>query len=238
MSTKPGELHSRASVGDSVWDSVGDSVWDSVRRSAYGQHEAAWLAFYRFFHEHVGLQKETEKLNGLWELSASCGWIYPAKNVCLASERHSICALNRDGLVHAESGPAIQYPDGFAIYAFNGVRLPEAWVMDKDNVNPEDVLRHANVEVRAAGAACLGWERMLSKLDSRTIDDTGDPDKGHLLEVNMPGLSRPGRFLRALCPRNGWIMLGVPFEIDTTLKAQAWIAQKDPSQFTYPEMRT
>jgi len=37
-----------ASVRASVRDSVGDSVWASVGDSGYGQHDAAWLAFYDF----------------------------------------------------------------------------------------------------------------------------------------------------------------------------------------------
>ncbi len=54
-----------ASVGASVWDSVGASVWASVGASGYGQHDAGWLSFYRYFHDVLGLTDETQRLNGL-----------------------------------------------------------------------------------------------------------------------------------------------------------------------------
>ena len=231
-----------ASVGASVWDSVRasvrasvrDSVWDSV----WGQHEAYWLAFYDFFRHECGLIEDTKPAEALTDLAKSCGWIFPYKEVCLASERHVICRLNDAGVIHAENGPAIAYPDGFEIYAWNGTRLPRKWVMERETVDPYEVLRDENVERRAAGAACIGWPRMLSALDHKVIDHDPDPDHGDLIEVRLPGLPEPGRFLKAECPRNGTIMEEVPNTVRTVLEAQAWRVGMRPEDFTYPERRT
>jgi hypothetical protein len=90
-----------ASVWASVWDSVGASVWasvwDSVGASVYGQHDATWLAFYMFFRRECGLERETERLAGLWELCQSAGWALPYEGVCFVSERHTECHLNEAG---------------------------------------------------------------------------------------------------------------------------------------------
>ena len=59
-----------------------------------------------------------------------------------------------------------------------------------------------------------------------------------LIELRLEGLPRPGRFLKAECPRNGTIVEGVPNEIGTVLAAQAWRVGLKPDQFSYPTHRT
>ena len=114
----------RDSVRNSVGDSVRDSVWDSVGDSVYGQHDAAWLAFYKYFHDEVGLTEQTEKLSGLWMLAKSAGWALPHQNICWVSERHNILERDERGRLHSMSGPACAYPDGWGIYAVHGVPRP------------------------------------------------------------------------------------------------------------------
>ena len=138
----------RASVGDSVRDSVGASVRDSVRASVYGQHDAGWLAFHRYFYEQCGLRNETKKLAGLWELCQSAGWILPHKNICWVSERHS--TLNRDdrGRLHSVDSPALAYPDGWALYYWHGIAVTEKIIMQPESITVEQIDTEENAEVR------------------------------------------------------------------------------------------
>jgi len=239
----------RASVGASVADSVGasvaDSVWASVRASVFGQHEASWLAFYRFFRDECGLVNHTAKLHGLWELSQSCGWILPFSDVCFASERHDVCTLDNRGVIHNETGPAIHYADGFSVYAWHGTRIPQHWIEGRATLDPAEVIRAENVEQRAAGAAIIGWPRMVSVLKRKIVDGDPDSDIGALIELTLPGLSEPGRFLQAVCPRNGTIVEGVPRQSDvdglpitTAIAAQAWRDGIPASEYQHPLMRT
>lgn len=82
-------------------------------------------------------------------------------------------------------------------------------------------------------------------LDGRVINDSGSPDIGELVEVRIPGLPEPGRYLRARCPRNGVIMEGVPrvsdidgLPIETALHAQAWRIGDPLSDYQHPPQRT
>src|SRR4029077_18916000 len=90
-----------------------------------GAHDAGWLAFYKFFHDECGLEAETEKLAGLWGLAVSAGWAIPHKNICWVSERHNVLLRDERGRLHSLGGPACAYPDGWAIYAVHGARVPE-----------------------------------------------------------------------------------------------------------------
>src|SRR3990167_2443512 len=48
----------RASVRASVWASVRASVRASVWDSVYGQHDAAWLSYYAYMREVMGLKEQ------------------------------------------------------------------------------------------------------------------------------------------------------------------------------------
>ena len=237
----------RASVGDSVGasvrDSVGDSVGASVWASVFGQHEAGWLSFYRFFRDECGLVEQTEKLSGLWELAKSCGWVLPYKNICFASDRHATCKLDGNGRIHSEVGPAVAYRDGFAIYAWHGTRVPAGWIESKATVSPKDVLGHTDGNVRAAGIQIVGWARLLSELSASVVDRHPEGMAGgELLAVPKnriePGARGTLKLLRAACPRNGDIVFRVPDEIATAHAAQAWSRGLPPELFQLPAIRT
>ena len=230
----------RASVGDSVWASVwasvgasvGDSVWDSV----YGQHDASWLAFYRFFRGEVGLSNQTAKLEGLWDLSQSAGWALPHRNICWVSERHNILQRDERGRLHSVAGPACAFPDGWAIYAINGTRVPAKWIEQRGELSVSDVFAERNAETRRAGCTLLGWERVLAGIDAKLINDDGDPQIGALYEGQIPGAARCG-FLRVECGTRRQFVIPVPAGLKTAIEAQAWVQNVPESKWIKPEVR-
>ncbi|MBW2003049.1 MAG: hypothetical protein JRI72_00330 [Deltaproteobacteria bacterium] len=158
----------RASVGDSVWasvgDSVGDSVWasvrDSVGMSVYGQHDANWLSFFDYFSNELSIN--LSQLRGLWLLCKSAGWALPHKNICWVSERHNILRKDEQGRLHCENGVALQYPDGWSLYYYHGVKVPE-WVIEKPHtITPNTIFTEKNAEIRRVMIEKFGREKFLS----------------------------------------------------------------------------
>jgi hypothetical protein len=123
---------------------VRDSIWKSI----YGSHDAGWLAFYRYFHDVLGLTEETKKLNGLWELAQSAGWALPYENICWVSERHNILSRDDRGRLHSLTGPACAYPDGWKIYAVHGVRVPANIIENSSAITIKDINSTTNIEIR------------------------------------------------------------------------------------------
>ncbi len=173
----------RASVGDSVrasvWASVGDSVrasvWASVWDSGYGQHDANWLAFYEYFKDVVGLKKQTEKLNGLIEHGKSAGWYLPHKNICWVSERHNILTRDERGQLHNLTGPSVAYPDGWKIYAVNGVRVPDFVIENPKQITVKIIEEESNAEIRRVMTDKYGVARYLKDSNAKQIstDNSG-----------------------------------------------------------------
>jgi hypothetical protein len=203
----------------------------------YGQHDANWLAFYEFFRVVCGLTDQTEKLNGLTALARSAGWAIPHANVCWVSERHQLLARNPEGRLHSLGGPAVLYPDGWAIYAVNGTRVPSEWIEKKGELDAKTALTWQNIEQRRAAAEILGWGRILQELQPRSIDKDPDPHIGELLEVDLP--DSPGeRFLRVKCGTGREFVLPVSRESRTALEANARTYRVDPSEYKNLEVRT
>ena len=189
------------SVGASVRASVGDIVGDSVRASGYGQHDANWIGFYDYFRSACELEKETEKLCGLSTITKNAGWWLPHKNICWVSERHNVIHLNESGRLHKDESPAISYPDGWCIYALNGVTMmPYQVLTPAEKISAETVLQEPNVDRRRELIRKVGIERMLSKLPHKSLEQRGTYE---LLSIRLSDEIPDARYLRMVNPSVG-----------------------------------
>ena len=208
------------SVWNSVWDSVGDSVrnsvWDSVRDSVwdsgYGQHDANWLAFYDFFKEVCGLDEETQKLSGLWKVSKNAGWFLPHENICWVSERQSELRRDEQGRLHSDQEMAIKYPDGWGIYALDGVRLPEElWqkIISKE-MSFSEIMK---IEISDQRTVALKYNpQAIINENAKLIDKDDRNNELYLIEgkeINtLTGFPKM-YFLKMLCPTGRTFIEGV-----------------------------
>lgn len=149
----------------------------------------------------------------------------------------SVLTLDENGFGHNETGPCMKF-DEYEMYAWHGRQVPKEWILNKESINPKDILGNRNTELRAVGAQIIGWPKMLEVLKPTVIHDSKNPDIGSLIEIKLPGVSTPARFLKAECPRNGTIVEGVPRNISTALEAQAWRIGVPVSQYQHPPRRT
>jgi hypothetical protein len=178
-----------------------------------------------------------------FEAGAYAVWV--TDNTAFVSLIPSVVLVDDARRLHCETGPAFVWLDGISDFYWHGTSVPDSWITDRHNLDPNEVIKAPNVEQRAAGASICGWPKMLSVLKSKTIDDSGNDDIGQLIELTLPGLSEPGLFLKAKCPRNGIIVEGVPrisdvdgLPINTALAAQAWRIGDPLSEYIHPETRT
>jgi hypothetical protein len=137
----------RDGVPDGIWDSMWDGVWNCLGNSLYGSHDVGWLAFYRSFHDVIGLTEQTEKLSGLWELAQSTGRALELQDIRWVSERHHILERDDRGWPHCLDGPAVAYPDGWAIYAVHGGRVPRHVVEEPGKIGVTSIGAERNAEV-------------------------------------------------------------------------------------------
>ena len=191
--------------------------------TVYGQHDAGWMSFYDFFRTECGLVEQTEQLQGLSEISQSAGWFVPFEHICFICERHSILRRNAEGQLHCEDGPAVQYPDGWSVYAINGILCDEQIIMRPETQNVKQINNESNADRRAIRIERFGWTRYLKESKAKLIDERANDVEGTLEALYSIKGNR--RFV-ATCPTGRVFTMGVPESVRTCEQAQNWLGNQ------------
>ena len=150
---------------------------DRLRQQAVaaGQPEAAWCATIDGVRRVLPRVHGPERLTGLLEAVRLAGWWWPFERVVIMTERPLGLHLDGQGRLHRPDGPAFTYPDGFALYAWHGLRVP-AWLIDQlPRLRVQDIQAQANVELRRVMLESYGFDRYLRDAGATRVhqDDTG-----------------------------------------------------------------
>lgn len=167
------------SVGKSVGGIVRGSLLNSigsVKDSLYGNHDAHWLGVCDYLYNELSLVNQTKILHGLWRVSQNASWWLPCKEICFISERHTILNLDNEDRPHCNDGIAIGYPDGWGVYAWHGVSVPEDVIMRPHDITPDKIMNEENAEVSRVMIERYGQDNFIrnggfTKMQS---DDYGD----------------------------------------------------------------
>jgi len=136
----------------------------------YGNQQT-WLAFYKFLEENTTVPSLSDRLAGLYQVAASCGWTLMATDVVIVSDFPTEIHVTEDGKPHNLKGPAVTFADGTKDYAIDGVPVP-AWVITTpvSKVTAAQILSLTNVEQRVKLINRIGVPRMLKVLKAKLVD--------------------------------------------------------------------
>jgi len=136
-----------------------------------GGFDSWWLSFYESLREHC----DFVKLSGLIQIAENCccSWMFPDIVVFSASPT----VLHRDSRnrLHCENGQAIGWSDGFGLYRWHGVAVPEYVILRPSEITPAKIEAENNAEVRRVMIERYGQTRYLIDSGAREIhsDDYG-----------------------------------------------------------------
>ena len=220
-----------------LWDQLGDQIYQSLWMT--GGSDGPWIALYEAG-RNIGADYTKPidtHLNAYIRYATTCGVAFCYSKIAFVSDRPTKLVFDDNRLLHCENGPAIEFSDGWAIYAWRGIRVPEEWITSPDKLTPQTALTWENIEQRRAACEILGWETILTKLDAKTIDKDPEPEIGELVEVTIPEIGRE-KFLRVVCGTGRKFALPVPPEMTTALEANAWTYGVDETLYKQLEYRT
>ncbi|MEG4517308.1 MULTISPECIES: DUF6745 domain-containing protein [unclassified Microcoleus] len=167
-----------------------------------------------------------------------CGWIYPYDKVCIVCSKPIALSADSNHRLHAEGTPAVQLADGFSIYAYHGVMLPE-WY---GSLHPHQwqskwVLKEQNAEVRRALIQGITYDRICQELEVTELDSWQEYT---LLSIEFDddfdweGNAKPVYLLKMTCPSTEYIhALRVPPDVTSAKEAIRWVNWDiDPEEFS------
>ena len=107
----------------------------------------------------------------LQEIAKNCSCIFPFEKLAIVCDRPRILCFDNQQRLHAEGQPAIQFADGYSIYAYHGVRLPEKYgTLHPHQWQASWLLEEDNVELRRVLIQGIGYDRIAQELGSTELD--------------------------------------------------------------------
>jgi hypothetical protein len=219
-------------IGESVEAAVEDTVFnvevavrEAVGEAAFSRIGSAWglldvqsLAVYAYF-DAIGV--DYSQLKGLWETAKHCGWWWAFKNIAVVTPKPSAIRLDDQGRLHGVGVPAVAY-EGFNLYAYHGVRLPEKYgALHPHHWQAQWLLEEKNAELRRILIQEIGYVRICQELQAIELDSWQEYT---LFKIESDVDVEPINLLKMTCPSTGYIhALRVPSDVKSAREAIAWV---------------
>ena len=117
--------------------------------------------------------------------------------------------INRSAIrLHSEDSAAIEWADGYKLYFWNGVPMPEKAIMSKDTISKEDIIKEINAEKRRCYMEILGAKKYYDiisdgkglKLLDEDTDNQGYPMRLYETSIKDNIINKKVQFLEVTCP--------------------------------------
>ena len=153
---------------------------------------------------------------------SNCGLIFCTDTKVLICDRPTQLHLDNLNLLHAEGKPAIQFADGYSLYAYHGTTLPEEYGKHHPQQwQPSWLLQEQNAELRKILIQEIGYYRILEELQAIEINYDQEYT---LLKINLKIDIEPIYLLKIICPSTGNVhVLRVPPEMKSAREAITWV---------------
>ena len=162
----------RSKVESQVCHQVGFQVESQVRSQVESQvvyndrggaFMAPWCAYVSFIRDVLGWSNPVlEKFFGIDEqLTRSCGWVWWHENVLSISDRPEVLNRDEQGRLHCENAPSIKYRDGWSLYNWHGVSVPEYVIEKPQEITIEKIHAEKNAEVQRVMIERYGEEKYI-----------------------------------------------------------------------------
>ncbi|MHC5911944.1 MAG: DUF6745 domain-containing protein [Nostoc sp.] len=195
---------------------LGDRLWLNLQNLA---NRCCNVDFYVSVLNYSYSKKRWETLQSL---SRFCGWISPFEKFCIVCDRPLHLRFDNENRLHAEGEPAIEFTDGYSLYSYHGVILPEKYA----KIPPQQwqatwLLTEENAELRRVLIQGIGYARICQELQAIELDTWQEYT---LLKIDADVDEEPIYLLKMTCPSTSFIhALRVSPNMNSAREAIRWI---------------
>ncbi|MCF6521649.1 hypothetical protein HOY81_00810 [Streptomyces sp. JJ36] len=127
-----------------------------------GQHDGAWLAAFDD-------RDDAGELDGIAAVARAAGWWWPYERAAVVCERPVELHRDEAGRLDRGDGPALAFPDGFALHAWRGMPVPAAFLDELGTLSPQRIRTEENAELRRVMLEHYGYERYLEESGAEPV---------------------------------------------------------------------
>jgi hypothetical protein len=173
------ELQSKLAPEMEEWRFLG-----VAEQAVSGGLDAVWCAVAAAVRELFPDVHGPERLAGLERVTAAAGWWWPFERVAVMCERPVSVYRDDAGRFHRADGPALAWPDGFAVHAWHGTPVAASMIARLADVRVEDIRDEPNAELRRILLEHYGFDRYLRKVGAARLHQDA---AGTLWRAEVPG---------------------------------------------------
>jgi hypothetical protein len=157
-----------------IWEQFTWKIQDELR-SVFNDHLrleewACHGSYFDFLVSVIGCSIEATFWEAFQTLTTECGWIFPFENICGICDHPISISFDEKGLLHQEGKAAIEFADGFSVYSYHGVTLPEVYgKLHPSDWEPEWLLKE-NDELREALFQGVDYLKVCQKFPTTELD--------------------------------------------------------------------
>jgi hypothetical protein len=147
----------------------------AFRDSGYSQQDLAWLGVHEYFRDVCGYECETEPIRGLLLIGANVGWILPHRHICWLADRPNLFRSDTRDRLHSAAGPALQFRDGWSVYAWKGVEVPPHVIGQPQQITMMEIDAATDIHLRRCMIEILTPARYVATGGAAPVstDETG-----------------------------------------------------------------
>ncbi|MFN6463460.1 MAG: DUF6745 domain-containing protein [Nostoc sp. DedVER02] len=190
-----------------------------------------WMTGFDFFVSVLNIDHPQQEWKVFQSLIQECGWLFAYDDICIICDRPLHLRFDNENRLHAEGEPAIEFTDGYSLYSYHGVTLPEKY----GKIHPQQwqsrwLLTEENAELRRVLIQGIGYARISQELQAIELDNWQEYT---LLKIDADVDEEPIYLLKMTCPSTSFIhALRVPPNMKSAREAIGWVNWGvDPEEF-------
>lgn len=156
----------------------------AVLDAVYGQHDGVWLSTFEAADRLCPEAGLMAGLTGLADVARHSGWWWASERVAVLTERPRLLARDNVGRLHRGEGAAMEFPDGYGLWAWRGMPIPTDLAAELPTLTVDRIQREQNAEIRRVMLEHFGYERYLREAGARRL---GSDETGTLWRLDLPG---------------------------------------------------
>ncbi|MEH2438644.1 MAG: DUF6745 domain-containing protein [Nostoc sp.] len=201
-----------------------DKCWQPDGKATSG-------SIYDFYFKVLNFDYDLKKFQHYQSLIIKCGWTFAFEKLAIICDRPLHLRFDNENRLHAEGEPAIEFTDGYSLYSYHGVTLPEKY----GKIHPQQweaiwLLTEENAELRRVLIQGIGYARICQELQAIELDFWKEYT---LLKIDNDVDEEPIYLLKMTCPSTEFIhVLRVPPNMNSAREAIRWVNWGiDPEEF-------
>jgi len=131
---------------------------------------AGWYAWRKFYENELKFKFDHPLLDLNDRLIKSCYCAMTFDDLVIIVDRPAEVSLDDRGRLHCENGPAFLGRGGMAVFALEGVRVPQKVVMEPEKLTTDEIDQEKNSEVARLMIQRYGVGKYLQETGAKLID--------------------------------------------------------------------